>query len=162
MKENKKKKIVSKMKSRFWRFQVSTTQMFTFLFNTVAEASKIILNAGWRYQKYSTTVGGYVGKKIWIMRYVEMNNWRKLTKKIVSKIKNEKSILEVSTTEMFNSLCHFLQFFISTCRTIQIFLPTYPPKLVEYFSYLQRAFKMIFDASETVLNKKLNIWVVKS
>ena len=43
---------------------------------------------------------------------------------------------------------------ISTCRTIQIFLSTYPPNLVEYFWYLQRVFKMIFDASETVLNKK--------
>ena len=52
----------------------------------------------------------------------------------------------------------FLQFFISKCRTIQIFLPMYPPNLVECFWYLQRAFKMIFDASETVLNKKFNIW----
>ena len=37
----------------------------------------------------------------------------------------------------------------TTDLTIQIFLRTYPPNLVEYFSYLQHAFKMIFDVSAT-------------
>ena len=62
--------------------------------------------------------------------------------------------------EFFLSFC--FQFYISTCRTIQIFLPTYPPREVDYFWYLQRAFKMIFDTSATQLNKKLSIWGAKT
>ena len=58
--------------------------------------------------------------------------------------------------EFFLSIC--FQFYTSTCRTIQMFSPTYPPHEVDYFWYLQRAFKMIFDASATQLNKKLSIW----
>ncbi len=54
--------------------------------------------------------------------------------------------------EFFLSFC--FQFYISTCRTIQIFLPNYPPREVDYFWYLQRAFKIIFDAATTQLNKK--------
>ena len=46
-------------------------------------------------------------------------------------------------------------FYISTCHTIQIFSPTYPSSEVDYLWYLQRAFKMIFDASATQLNKKI-------
>ena len=60
--------------------EVLTTQMLNFLFNTVSEASKIILKARWRYQKHSTKFGGYIGKKIWIVRHLGMKNWRKMTK----------------------------------------------------------------------------------
>ena len=76
--------------------------MFNSLFNTVSEASKIIMVARWGYQKYSTKLGGYVDKKIWIVRHVEMKNWRKMTKK--NAFKNEKSLLAVLTTQMFNFL----------------------------------------------------------
>ena len=55
--------------------------MLNFLFNCVAEASKIILNARWRYQKYCTKFVVYVGKKNWIVRHVEIKNWRKMTTK---------------------------------------------------------------------------------
>ena len=76
--------------------------MYNFLFNIVSEASKIILNARWRYQKHSTKFGGYIGKKIWIVRHLEMKNWRKMTKN--NAFKNEKSLLEVLTTQMLNLL----------------------------------------------------------
>ena len=52
--------------------------MYNFLFNTVSEASTIILNARWRYQKHSTKFEGYIGKKIWIVWHLEMKNWRYL------------------------------------------------------------------------------------
>ena len=77
--------------------EVTTTQMYNFLFNTVWEASKIILKARWRYQKHSTKFGGYIGKKIWIVRHLEMKNWRKMTKN--NAYQHEKSLLEVLTTQ---------------------------------------------------------------
>ena len=73
--------------------EFSILQMYNLLFNSVSEASKIILKARWRYQKHSTKFGGYIGKKIWIVRHLEMKNWRKMTKN--NAFKNEKLLLEV-------------------------------------------------------------------
>ena len=99
MKENDKKNAFKYEKSLL---EVLTTQMLNLLFNSVSEASKIILKARWRYQKHSTKCGGYIGKKIWIVRHLEMKNWMKMTKN--NAFKNEKSLLPVLTTQMYNFL----------------------------------------------------------
>ena len=75
--------------------------MFNFLFETVSEASKIILNARCRYQKYSTKLGEYVGKKK-LDRTTRRNE--KLKENDKKSFQNEKSLLEVLTTQMFNFL----------------------------------------------------------
>ena len=58
--------------------------------------------------------------------------------------------------EFFLSFC--FQFYISTCRTIQICLPTCPSSEVDYFWSFSCALKMSFDASAKQLNEKWSIW----
>ena len=78
-------------------------------------------------------------------------------------------VLEVSKTyfplPVISSL-HFIYHFVSIFHFYvshsQNVLPTYPPNLVEYFLYRQRACKMIVDASATFLKKKFKIPIFTS
>ena len=52
-------------------------------------------------------------------------------------------------------LTHFVDIFISTCRMTIIFLSTYSLMLGEYFWYLQRVLKVIFDDSGALWSEKI-------
>ena len=66
--------------------------------------------------------------------------------------------------------CVSVDIFISTCRMTIIFLSTYSLMLGEYFLYLQRVLKVIFDDSRALWSAKIcqksrkvrNFWIVQN
>ena len=92
------------------------------------------------------------------LMWVQNDFWRLWNKKFnIWEVKTSKSDLSFSNAFFF---CHFPSIFYF-CVSHNLLHTTYYPNFIQQFWCLHRAITMVFDASETVLNKKFNVWVVK-